>query len=157
MRNSNLKGTAAKMDMIIGLKTDTTGTLKISCRTTRKLPLKFRVVLEIVTDLSKFPVFMFYIELFSPYYLLSWHRRANWSKLYGFVRFTHRIKLNFINVFLGCICRLCKQFNSLISQVIQLYLSICFLKIILRNASFLLKTKFFEIPRFNNYPSWCNI
>ena len=86
--------------------------------------------------------------------------RNDWSKIYSFVRFTHRRKLNFISVFLGCICRLCKRLKSIIMSSQSAIFEHMFLenfRSIFRNASSLLKPSFLKSPDFNNYPSLCKI
>ena len=149
------------MGPIIGLKTNTTGTLtRGRWRATRlqkyaKSPLSFPRVRNGLWQMS-----CIYVLNWVFLFILSTVVTQNdWSKIYSFVRFTHRRKLNFINVFLGCICRLCKRSKSMISQVNQLYLSICFLKISAQFSGMHLfyLNQVFEIPRFNNYPSWCKI
>lgn len=100
---------------------------------------------------------MFWTELFSSFYLLSWHWLANWPKLYRFVKFTHRIKPSYLSTFSSTAFAgfVRKGLKSLISQVNQLYLSIhMFYKTfrsVLRNTSFL-QNQVFEIPNSINYP-----
>lgn len=95
---------------------------------------------------------MFWTELFSSFYLLSWHWLANWPKLYRFVKFTHRIKPSYLSTFSSTAFAgfVRKGLKSLISQVNQLYLSIhMFYKTfrsVLRNTSFLQNQVFLKSP-----------